>query len=254
MKFIFMGRKHYAAEMLEWLMQKKIDVVAVVTDSHIPNSPTMAVAKKYNLPLYDYEGMSEEVEKNSNFADYALSFLYWKKVKAPFLSSLKQGCINFHPALLPDYRGTAGYNVAILNKLQQWGTSAHFMAENIDEGDIIDVFRFHFDYRLETAQSLEEKTLRLQQDLFRSVVLDLLENKPLPRSPQKKEEGCYISKAEMLAMMKIDESMDDIDTKIQAFWFPPYSGAYVELQGKQYTVVNDFILESLAKENQTYEK
>lgn len=249
-----MGRKKYAAEMLQWLMTKQVEIVAVVTDSHIPQSPTMAMAKKYSLPLFDYEGITKEVENNPDFADYALCFLYWKKIKEPLLCGVNQGCINFHPALLPEYRGTAGYNLAILHKLKVWGATAHFMAENIDEGDIIDVFRFHFDYRQETAHSLEEKTLKLQQDLFRSVVLDLLDGKELQRIPQKKEDGIYVSKAEMLEMMKIDPEIDDIDTKIQAFWFPPYSGAYVELQGKQYTLVNEHILDGLADKDQTFQK
>lgn len=253
MKIIFMGRKYYAAELLEWLMSQKVEVVAVVTDSHHSHSPTMAMAKKHGLPLFDYDEITKKVEEEQNFADYALSFLYWKKIKPPLLHGVKYGFINFHPAPLPDYRGTAGYNIAILHQLKQWGATAHFMAEDIDEGDIIDVYRFHFDHRQETAQSLEEKTLRLQQDLFRSVVLDLLDGKQLSRTPQNKEDGIYISKREMLDMMKINPDSDDIDGKIRAFWFPPYSGAYVELQGQEYTLVNDMILKSLAKENQTFD-
>lgn len=254
MKLIFMGRKKYAADMLAWLLTQKVEVVAVVTDSHIANSPTMAVAKKHGIPFYDYDGISDMVDRKKIEADYALSFLYWKKIKDPLLTGLKHGIINFHPALLPDYRGMAGYNVAILNKLKEWGATAHFVSENIDEGDIVDIFRFHFDYRLETAQSLEKKTLQLQQNLFQSVVLDIIQEIPLQRIPQKKEQGIYINKQEMLDMMKIDPEKDDIDTKIQAFWFPPYSGAYVEWNGKKYTLVNDMILDSLIEENQTFEK
>lgn len=46
--------------------------------------------------------------------------------------------------------------------------------------------------------------------------------------------------------MKEIKNNDDIDTKIRAFWFPPYDGAYVMMNGKKYTLVNDFILSSLA--------
>ena len=52
-----------------------------------------------------------------------------------------------------------------------------------------------------------------------------------------------INKKQMFEMMKIMPG-DGVDTEIQAFWFSPYLGAYVEIDGKQYTLVNDFILNS----------
>ena len=58
--------------------------------------------------------------------------------------------------------------------------------------------------------------------------------------------GRYISREEMEAMKKISEN-DDIDRKIRAFWFPPYTGAYMEINGEKYTLINDYILKTLAK-------
>ena len=40
MKIIFMGRKKYFADLVEWTVNQGIDVEAVVTDSHLINSPT----------------------------------------------------------------------------------------------------------------------------------------------------------------------------------------------------------------------
>lgn len=34
--------------------------------------------------------------------------------------------------------------------------------------------------------------------------------------------------------------------KIRAFWFPPYTGAYMEINGEKYTLINDYILKTLA--------
>ena len=56
--------------------------------------------------------------------------------------------------------------------------------------------------------------------------------------------GRYLSRKEMEEMKRINPG-DDVDTKIRAFWFPPYDGAYVELDGKRYTLVNRKILEEL---------
>lgn len=40
MKMIFLGRKKYSAELLKWTINQGIEIRAVVTDSHFPNSPT----------------------------------------------------------------------------------------------------------------------------------------------------------------------------------------------------------------------
>lgn len=253
MKMLFMGRKKSAAEMLEWTLSQGIEVVGVVTDSHIPSSPTMAVAKKHGLRLMSMEEAEEEFTKDQTFADVVVSYLFWRKLKKPLISAPKFGCINFHPAILPEYRGLAGYNIAILNQLNEWGATAHYVDETIDTGAIIRVYKFHFDHRLETAFSLEKKTLRLQQDLYKSVVTDVVEKGMLDAQVQSNEGSLYINKKQMLDMMKILPN-DDVDAKIRAFWFPPYSGAYVEINGKQYTLVNDFILNSLAGEDQTFQK
>ena len=253
MKLLFMGRKKSGAEMLEWTLSQGIEVVGVVTDSHLPSSPTMAVARKHGIPLFSMEEAEQRMEQDSEFADLVVSYLFWRKIRKPLIVGPKYRCINFHPAILPDYRGLAGYNIAILKKLPEWGATAHYVDESIDTGEIIRVYRFHFDHRFETAFSLEKKTLLLQQDLYKSVIADVLERGILEAKLQNNGDGLYINKKQMLEMMKIMPG-DDVDSKIQAFWFPPYSGAYVEINGKQYTLVNDYILNSLAGENQTFQK
>ncbi len=253
MKMLFMGRKKSAAEMLEWTISQGIEIVGVVTDSHIPSSPTKAVAEQYHLPIMTMEEAEDAFAKDKSFADIVVSYLFWRKLKEPLISVPKYGCINFHPAILPKYRGLAGYNIAILHQLHEWGATAHYVDTSIDTGAIIRVYKFNFDYRLETAFSLEKKTLKIQQDLYKSVITDVKEKGVLQSQIQKDEEGVYINKQQMLDMMKIVPG-DDIDNKIQAFWFPPYSGAYVELNGEKYTLVNDFILNSLVSDDQTFQK
>ena len=249
-----MGRKENAANMLVWTLEQGVKVVGVVTDSHLPNSPTAAAANRLKIPLLSLEEAEEKMRQNESWADIVVSYLFWKKLRSPLIDKPKYGCINFHPAILPDYRGMGGYNYAILDKLKEWGATAHYVNEGIDTGEIIDVYKFSFDYRLETAYSLENKTLKLQDDLYKSVIRRVMESGRLPATKQNMTKGRYISKKEMLDMMKIDFDSDDIDTKIQACWFPPYNGAYIEHQGKKYTLVNDYILSTLTKDGQTFQK
>lgn len=251
MNIIFMGRKSYAAQLLEWTVKQGINVLAVVTDSHFANSPTTNKAKQLGIPVISLEEAEKMVNENPEKVDLVISYLYWRKIKEPLISTPKYGCINFHPAILPDWKGTAGYNVAILNKLEEWGATAHYVNENIDTGDIIKIYKFNFDYRYETAMSLEEKTQKIQVDLYKSVITDVKNNGRLECIPQKNNEGVYISRNEMESMKEIDINNDDIDLKIRAFWFPPYTGAYIEINRKKYTLINEEILKSLAKDGET---
>lgn len=251
MKILFMGRKKYAAEMLKWTLEMKQEVVAVVTDNQFINSPTMIMANKFGLPVISLEQAEQLFRKNKNYADLVVSYLFWRRIKEPLISAPKYGCINFHPAILPDWKGVAGYNIAILNKLSQWGASSHYVDENIDTGKIIRVFKFSFDYRYETARSLEEKTQKIQCDLYKSVLTDVIRNGRITHGLQENKDGVYISKKEMFNLMKIKPENDDVELKCHAFWFPPYHGAYIEINGKKYTLVDDYILSQLKDEDQT---
>lgn len=235
-----MGRKEYGAKMLEWSVEQDIEVLAVCSDPCSKENPVIKTAYMLGIPVVSLE----EAERIDT--DIVVSYLYSKKIRKPMIENPKFGCINFHPAILPDWRGTAGYNMAILSKLSEWGATAHYVNENIDTGAIIRVFKFNFDYRYETAVSLERKTQIIQMDLFKSVVTDVIERGILQSTDQSIEDGCYISREEMNRIKKVDLDKDDLDLKIRAFWFPPYDGAYIEVQGKKYTLVNKEILLSLS--------
>jgi methionyl-tRNA formyltransferase len=246
-----MGRKKYAAEMLEWTCSMGQNVAAVVTDAHFPNSPTAMTARELGLPVVTLAQAEELVTARGKEIDFAVSYLFWQKIREPLITGPRLGCINFHPALLPDWKGVGGYNLAILNKLPQWGASAHMVDTGLDTGDIIEVFKFSFDHRLETAQSLERKTQLLQCELYKSVMLDVFLNGRLTRPLKPNRGGRYLSKKELLAMMRVDPQIDDVDLKTRAFWFPPYHGAYIEVGGVKYTLTNDLILRQMRDKNQT---
>ena len=56
---------------------------------------------------------------------------------------------------------------------------------------------------------------------------------------------------EGLRRIKPSDLPDEIDRKIRAFWCPPYNGAYIELQGKEFTLVNDEVLKEIGKRYRT---
>ena len=252
MKIIYMGRKKQSADLLEWTIKQGIEIVAVCTDNQFDNSPTAAKARELNIPVLSMEE-AEEYSKN-NEIDLVVSYLYWRVIKKPLIENPKYGCINFHPAILPDWKGCGGYNIAILNKLPQWGVTAHYVNETVDTGPIIKVNYFDFDYKTATAASLEKVTQEELVKLYKEVLLEVKEKGKLETLNVDNSKGTYISRKEMNDMKKITEEdleSDDLDVKIRAFWFPPYDGAYIERNGKKYTLVDKEILDTLVDENIT---
>jgi methionyl-tRNA formyltransferase len=249
MKIVFMGRKSYSAEIIEWTVKKGIKIVGIVTDSSY-NPYISSVANRFKIPIMSLKEVEKRMDTNNNFTDLVVLYLYPEIIKNDLILNIpKYGCINFHPAILPNWRGTAGYNIAILNKLPEWGASVHYVDKSIDCGPIIDVKRFKFDYRKETAFNLEKKTQKVQADLYKSTMLKILKKGKLESKKQKKSEGIYISRKEMEELKEIDPIKDDIDLKIRAFWFPPYTGAYIKINNKKYSLINNSIMEEIYRLN-----
>lgn len=241
---LFMGRKPVAAKALTWLLLRDdVAVIGVITDSHLAVSPTSDVAREAGIPIFERETVEEKVMDGTLYVDLALSILYWQKIRQPLLENCPKGVVNFHPAPLPEYKGTAGYNLAILEGLSKWAVSAHYVDEGIDTGEIIEVRDFLLDQERETARSLEAKSQPELLSQFKYVTSRLLESEDrLPTVPN--GTGRYVSRAQMEAMKEVKEG-DDVERKIRAFWFPPYDGAYKMVGGVKCTLINRSILESL---------
>ena len=137
MKILFMGRKQVAANLLEWSLKKGHEVVGVLSDSHLEGSPTAKIASINNIKIYSLEDIYKLLKNKEIEFDLAISVLYWRKIAEPLISYPKFGVINLHPAPLPAFKGCAGYNIAILNKLKKWSITAHYVNQSIDEGRII---------------------------------------------------------------------------------------------------------------------
>ena len=248
-KVLFMGRKPVAARCLERLLARDdVEVVAVLTDSHLAVSPTSEVARSNGLPLLKFEEALKACEDGNLNFDLGISVLYWRRLKGAFLEVPPRGIVNFHPAPLPDYKGVGGYNLAILDSLDEWACSAHYVDEGIDTGEIIALDRFPMDKDAETAKSLEAKSQESLFKLFVSVFDDLADSKErLSTTPN--QGGRHLGRKELEELKKVDFEKDDVAKKVRAFWFPPYDGAFVEIKGQKFTLVDRTILESLADPN-----
>lgn len=246
MRVLFMGRKKVAARALELLINDpQAEVVGVLTDSHLARSVTADLARKHGIPVLDFDETMQRLDNGDLQVDIAFSMLYWRRLKGAYLTAPKHGVINFHPAPLPEYRGVGGYNLAILEGLDRWAASAHFIDADIDTGPIVEVLDFPIDPDTETARSLEAASQARLLELFSSVwsrCRSAVES--LPRLPN--EGGRHLSRKQLEAMKQVDPDTDDVARKARAFWFPPYDGAWIEINGERYTLVSRELLEGLA--------
>jgi len=242
---IFLAKhKRSAARALTRLVEAEVEVVGVVAPE--PDALTRdaqrvdLVAEAHGLPLVSE---SELYRSPPDGVDLVLLFLFWKRIREPLISLGRIGCLNFHPAPLPDFRGLGGINVAILEGCEEWGVSCHFVDERFDSGDLVEVERFPIDGRAETAFSLDLKSQERLLGLFERVIGRALSGRELPRVPQ--GEGRYVTREEFEALRAVRPG-DDLERKVRAFWYPPYPGAELELEGRRLTLVDESLLAQVA--------
>lgn len=248
-KVILLGRKTGAANALKWLLKRKIEVPFVVVSK---GEPLEKVARAAKVPvLYDSAKLYEQIERGDRSVqnvDLVISFLFAERIREPLIKLGSRGCINFHPAPLPDYKSRAGYNTAILDQQKTFGVSAHFIdSEKFDAGPIIKVLRFPMDPETETAWSLEKKTQLKLDQLFEEVMNLFMSGKPI--RTKKNAGGLYLTSVQLERLKEVfpeKESPEEIKRKIRALFFPPYHGAYVMLGGMKYTLLGDEMLYILA--------
>jgi methionyl-tRNA formyltransferase len=243
-----MGKhKRSAVRSLEHLVETGWEVPAVVTAEPDPLArPEQRLdqaAERHGLALAGVQDVYDRLEAGDQ-VDVVVSFLFWQRIREPLISTPGIGCLNFHPAPLPDIRGLGGYNVAIAEGMTEWGVSGHFVDAEFDTGDLVAVERFPIDPVAETAYSLDVKSQERLYELFMGVMDRASRGEELPRTPQ--GDGRYISREEFDGLRRIEPG-DDVERKVRAFWYPPYPGATVEVDGHELSVVDERLLTELAE-------
>ena len=150
MKVVFMGTPDIAATCLKRILADGFDVVGVYTQPDRPKgrgmkmvfSPVKEVALAAGLPEFQPENFRDEetVEQlRSLQPDIVAVVAYGRILPQKVLDIPTCGCVNIHASLLPQYRGSAPYQWAVLDGMKETGVSAQHMVWEMDAGDVIDV-------------------------------------------------------------------------------------------------------------------
>ena len=145
-KIIFFGTPDFALKSLE-LINTHCDILCVVTSQDKKSGRGLRIhqseVKKFSITNNILIKQPEDL-KNIDFINQIKSMnadlfivVAFRKIPKEVYSIPKLGTINLHASLLPDYRGAAPINWALINNEKVTGVTTFFINEKIDHGDII---------------------------------------------------------------------------------------------------------------------
>lgn len=256
MKIIFMGTPDFAVPVLEALAQSRHEVVLAVTQPDRMKgrsgkpvfSPVKECALKYGIEVFQPARIKkpEAVEKLASVeADIMVVAAYGQILSAEILEMKKYGCINVHGSLLPQLRGAAPIQKAVIDGLEKTGITIMQMDVGLDTGDMIMKQEVAID-RKETAASLFDKLSVIGGPLLLKA-LDAIEDGTAIRTPQNGDEATY---AGMLSkeMGLIDWSLGAKELERLVRGLDPWPCAYTSWHGKQLKIWKSDVVPADQKE------
>lgn len=239
-KIVFMGTPEFAVQSLQQLLEDKIKVVAVVT---APDRPAgrgqklrMSAVKEFALeagiPVLQPENLKspefiEELESVNADLFVVVAFRMLPEVvwKMPEL-----GTINLHGSLLPNYRGAAPINWAVINGESKTGATTFFIEKEIDTGAIIDQVKIdilpndtagavHDNLMMAGAKLLSDTVHKIFNGEAKAISQDKIELDEVKSAPKIFKTDCKIN---------WQQSAKDVHNKIRGL--SPYPTAWTELK------------------------
>lgn len=248
---IFWGTPNVAADCLKFLLAKNKNVLAVVTQpdkpvgrKHILTSPPVKViAKELGIPVFQPDSLknSEFVEQiKSYMPDICVVVAYGKILPSEILKIPKK-FINLHFSLLPEYRGAAPIQKAIIDGKKQTGVTVQHIVKELDAGDIILQKKIDINEN-DSTESLLKKAVQIGAPILAETI-DLLENNAEYAFPQNHKNATYAKK-----IKKDDGNIDwthsakNIHNQIRGCY--PWPTALTKFNGKPLKILKSKIVEN----------
>ncbi len=240
-RVIFMGTPTFSVPVLEGLI-KNYKVKAVVTqpDKQVGRSgklakpPVKELAEQHNILVIQLDKLREKYQEIIDLdPDLIVTCAYGQILPKELLDYPKYGCINVHASLLPKLRGGAPIHRAIINGHSKTGITIMYMAEGMDDGDIISQKEIEIT-DIDTASSLHDKLSKLGSELLIETLPSILEG----TNKREKQESSLVTFAPIIK--KEDEKIDFSKSSIQVYnqirGLNSFPGAYFILNGKRFKV------------------
>ncbi len=242
-RIAYFGTPEFAASQLEAILKAGYEVAVVVTmpdkpagrGRKIQYSDVKLTALEHGLPLLQPEKLKnpEFLEQLASYQADLFIVVAFRMLPAVVWQMPKMGTFNLHASLLPQYRGAAPINFAIINGETETGLTTFFLNEEIDKGAII--MREKVNIRPdETAGELHDELMLLGNKVVVETIKkiendevhalpqeELSENQPLKPAPKITKEFC-----------NIDWSSDCLTVYNHIRGLSPYPAAHTQLQSE----------------------
>ncbi|MBR1889290.1 MAG: methionyl-tRNA formyltransferase [Alloprevotella sp.] len=242
LRIIFMGTPEFAVASLARLLEEDFNIVAVVT---MPDKPigrhqdqlSQSAVKKFSLehklPVLQPERLKDEafLKQLQDFRADLQVVVAFRMLPEVVWNMPRFGTYNLHAALLPQYRGAAPINWAIINGEKETGVTTFFLDQDIDTGRIIHQQRIPI-AEDDNAEDIHDRLMALGADLVVKTAYDILSGN-VETIPQ---EQLYTSSGELRLAPKIfretcridwSKSAKDLHNFIRGL--SPYPAAWTEL-------------------------
>ena len=200
LRIVYMGTPDFAVPTLERLIKEGYNVVGVITmpdkpigrhQSQLQASPVKECAQKHNIPVLQPERLKDEAfleELRALRADLQIVVAFRMLPEAVWAMP-RLGTFNLHAALLPQYRGAAPINWAIINGDKETGITTFFLDHQIDTGEVIQQERVPIGPD-DNVEDVHDRLMTLGADLVAETVQNIIDGKvtPIPQAQMHTDE------------------------------------------------------------------
>ncbi len=242
LSIVFMGTPEFAVASLDALVKSRHKVLAVVTAPDRPASRGLklqqSAVKQYalrnNLPVLQPEKLKNEefINELKKLNPDLIVVVAFRMLPEVVWKLPKMGTINLHASLLPQYRGAAPINWAIINGEKETGVTTFFINEHIDMGNVIHRKTIPIEEN-DNAGTLHDKLMVIGSTLLVETI-DSFDLMPVATLPQK-----YFPKEDLKPAPKIFREYCHIDwnkpaEQVHNFirGLSPYPAAWTEIVNK----------------------
>ena len=242
LRIVFMGTPDFAVQSLRTLVEGGYNVVGVITmpdkpkgkhHSELWQSPVKEYALSQNLSTLQPEKLKEEEflqQLKAWNADLQIVVAF-RMLPELVWNMPRFGTFNLHASLLPQYRGAAPINWAIINGEKETGITTFFLTHEIDTGKIIDQEKIEI-ADTDNADIIHDKLMNLGAELVAKTVDNIINDSIQPIEQEK----LFVSESELKPAPKIFKETCKIDwnkntKEIYDFirGLSPYPAAWTEL-------------------------
>ncbi|MEQ6165848.1 methionyl-tRNA formyltransferase [Ekhidna sp. MALMAid0563] len=240
LRIIFLGTPDFAAASLKKLVENHVNVVAVITAPDKPKgrgkklgiSAVKEYALEADLPVLQPTNLKspEFLEELKSYQADLQIVVAFRMLPVAVWDMPPLGTFNLHASLLPEYRGAAPINWAIINGEKETGITTFFLKHEIDTGEIIFQEKEPI-HEEDNVGSLYERLMNKGADLVLKTV-KAVEAGDYPKIPQNIDQEIKHAPKIFKEDCKIDwqQTSEDIRNFIRGL--SPYPAAWTKLHGK----------------------